>query len=354
MIAFPQIHPLEFLRQIPKVELHRHLEGSIRLSTLLDIGSTHNMDLPGFENLGKLVQISSDDQRTPSNFLSKFQILRQFFKSPDVIDRITREAVADAAEENIRYLELRFTPVALSRIEGFPLDKVMDWVVNAAQEAEREFQITTRLIASINRHESVQLAEKVAQLSVDRMGKGLVGLDLAGDEVNYDGHQFIDVFKEAQRAGLKATIHAGEWGSASRVMDAMLYLNADRIGHGIRVIDDPTAVALAYDRKIPFEICLTSNFQSGALPDSDGNHPISRMVDLGLISTINTDDPSICRTSLSREYQFACDKLGLDWVTITTSIQSAIHAAFLPEVERQKLANSICSEIALLRMNTCK
>ncbi len=149
---------LDRFRRLPKVELHRHLEGSLRLNTLLDVARTHSIAIPeDVVGLSNLVQMQEDESFSFRNFLSKFDTLRLFYRSPEVITRITREAVEDAAKDNVRYMELRFTPVALSRAERFPLNEVMDWVAAAAQSAAVEFDMVVRLIPSVNRHESPEL-----------------------------------------------------------------------------------------------------------------------------------------------------------------------------------------------------
>jgi adenosine deaminase len=338
--------PIDFFQILPKVDLHRHMEGSIRLRTLLDVRREHGMPLPGTGQLDELVQIRRGDEYSFQNFLSKFQTLRQFYKTPEVIERITRETIADAATDNVRYLELRFTPVALSRVENFPLDEVIDWVVNAAQQAEVDFGVTTRLIVSMNRHESLALAEQAARLAGERISQGIVGLDLAGDEANHPGLEFAGVFREARQSGLHITIHAGEWASAHNVMDAILHLGAERIGHGVRVLEDPDTVALARERVTPFEVCLTSNIQSGVVSTSQA-HPLARMLDAGLNATLNTDDPSISQITLSDEYRYACEDLEIGMKALTERIVAAARAAFLPEHEKTALAETLQTELSV-------
>lgn len=346
MINQTSRHPYEFYQALPKVELHRHLEGSLRLTTLLEIGRMHGLPMPGTGKLRDLVQVREDDPLDFGNFLSKFQTLRMFYRSPEAIHRITREAVEDAARDHVRYLELRFTPVALSRAESFPLADVMDWVIDAARSAEQETGVITRLIASVNRQESVSLAEDVVQLAVDRIPRGLVGVDLAGNEAEYSGQEFADVFRDARQAGLHITIHAGEWGEASNVAVAIQELGAERIGHGIRVVEDPDVFALAQERGIPFEVCVTSNYQSGVVPDLMV-HPITRMLNLGLYVTINSDDPSISQITLSDEYRMVCDDLGLSVELLRYSILAAARASFLPESEKVELVKSLAAELTV-------
>lgn len=334
----------EFFLSLPKIELHRHLEGSVRLATLVEVGRAHGLVSTSTGKLRELVQIGEEDQYTFQNFLSKFQTLRLFYRSPEIIARITRETIADAAADNIRYLELRFTPVALARAEGFPLSKVMDWVVEAANSASQEFGIQTRLIASLNRHEDPVLGTEVTQLAVDRMDKGVVGLDLAGNEAEFNGMAFLGILKEARQAGLHLTIHAGEWGSAENVLNAILYLGAKRIGHGVRVLEDPAAVILARDRRIPFEVCVTSNYQSGVIAPHQV-HPLIRMLALGINITLNTDDPSISQITLSDEYRRACTDLGLSYADLRACILNAGQAAFLPEQEKSTLIERLQDEL---------
>lgn len=334
-----------FFQSLPKVELHRHLEGSVRVRTLVDVAKTIGMDVTGTGSLRPLVQIGENEPYTFENFLSKFATLRLFYKSPDIISRITREAIEDAAAENIRYMELRFTPVALSRAEGFPMADVMDWVIHGAEEASKQNNIKVQLIASFNRHESLELAEEVTQLAVDRLGKGIIGLDIAGNEAEYPLKPFRGLLVEAKRAGLKLTVHAGEWAGAENVIEAIEEVNADRIGHGVRVIESSRAVGVARERNIPFEVCVTSNYQSGVVPSLD-EHPLKRMMAAGLNVTINTDDPSVSGINLTHEYKLVCGTLGLPLTTLRERVLSAAQAGFLPVGEKEKLLKELREDFA--------
>jgi adenosine deaminase len=323
------------------------MEGSVRLTTLLEVRRIHGRPLPDTGKLPELVQVNPADKYTFENFLSKFQTLRLFYRSPEIIDRITRETIADAAADNVRYLELRFTPVALSRAESFPLAEVMDWVVTAAKEAEQQYQVKTRLIASVNRQESLVLASEVARLAADRLDKGIVGIDLAGNEAQHSGLPFAGLFKEARQMGLHITIHAGEWGGAHNVMMAIQELGAERIGHGVRVLEDPEVVIVARERYIPFEVCITSNLQSGVIPPTTV-HPLPSMLSQGLNATIHTDDPSISKITLGEEYNYACETLGLSLETLNNRILNAAQAAFLPALEKDQLIQSLQAELRVI------
>jgi adenosine deaminase len=330
----------EYYRRLPKVELHRHLEGSLRVPTLMEIVRAHDLDVKNTAYLRPLVQVDQQEAYTFENFLSKFGTLRLFYKSPEIIKRITWEAVEDAARDNIRYLELRFTPVALSRAEGFPIAQVVDWVIESVREASAHFEMLVRLLVSINRHESITQAKKVLEVALNRYHQGIVGLDLAGNEAQFSAEPFRDLFSIASKHGLRITVHAGEWGGAENVRQAIELLGAERIGHGIRVLEDPYTISLARERGTVFEVCVTSNHHSGVIGDLL-EHPIKRMLAEGLNVTINTDDPSISRINLSLEYQTIHEKLGIPVEVIGERVQAAAQGAFLPDDLRRRLAGKI-------------
>ena len=335
----------DFYYALPKVELHRHLEGSLRLRTMQEIARAQGITVPtNTGSLSNLVQVQRSEPSTYQNFLAKFSTLRLLYRSPEVIHRVTREAVEDAAKDNVRYLELRFTPVALSRAERFPLGDVMDWVCESALKAGREFGLRVGLIVSVNRHETVELAEQVAWLAVSRLGRGLVGLDLAGNEAEFPAGPFAGIFREAQQSGLKLTIHAGEWGGAANVREALEIFNADRIGHGVRVLEDPSTVALARERGAAFEVCVTSNYQTGVIPAST-EHPLMKMLKEGINITLGADDPSISQITLTDEYQHVCEDMDMSRPKLKERILAAAKAAFMPDQERQNLVDQLRLEL---------
>jgi len=338
---------LNTYRALPKVELHRHLEGSLRLDTMVDIARQHGIEIPAdVLRLSTLVQVQEEDKFTFQNFLSKFNTLRMFYRSPDAIHRITREAIEDAAKDNVKYLELRFTPVALSRAERFPIHDVIDWVMASSKEAAEKHGIIVKLIASVNRHESPDLAEQVAWLASEHIKDGIVALDLAGNEAEFKSEPFYGIFKEAKQAGLHVTIHAGEWGPAIHVKEAIEELGAERVGHGVRILDDQAITALARERQTAFEVCVTSNYQSGVVASLDA-HPLMNMLNLGLNATINTDDPSISRITLSHEYYTACEDLHMPQRILRERIVAAAQAGFLPDNEKEQLVNQLKKDLKI-------
>lgn len=320
----------------PKIDLHRHLEGSVRLQTLSEIAQEYNIDLPGYDldAIRPLVQITNEP-RTHQHFLDKFRVLRTFFKNQYVVERVAYEAVEDAVNDNIRYLELRFTPSALAEAGGFSLEQVINWVIQAVRLAENEFDITVGLIVSVNRHEPVALGERVLAAAGERLAD-IDGLDLAGDEATFPALPFAPLFSRAKEMGLGITIHAGEWNSPDNIIFAIKHLYADRIGHGVRAIEDPQTWELLKQRGIPLEICPTSNYQSGAVHNSK-IHPLSELINLGLVITINTDDPCVSGITLTDEYCLAVTELGLSIQDLKTTMQNTAKAAFLKGRDKDRL-----------------
>lgn len=325
------------LRNLVKVELHRHLEGSVRLDTMLAIIEKHGLDLPlEREELRKLVQIEAEQPQTTKNFLSKFEIIRKLFVSPETIRQITLETLEDVAEENIRHIELKFTPAALTQAGSFRIQDVMAWVIEARDAAVRDLDLSVALIASVNRHEDVDLAKQVAELATGRYGGEIQGLDLAGNESEFHADPFREIFRAAGEAGLGISVHAGEWGGSESVRYALEQMNAARIGHGIRILEDPSVLQLARDVRPTFEVCLTSNLRSGIIQDIT-DHPLVKMIQSGLLVTLNSDDPALLGIDLTHEYSLAVDQLDLSIESLKGLNLTAAQASFLPAREARAL-----------------
>jgi adenosine deaminase len=283
------------------------------------------------------------DEASADVFISKFGPLREMYRSPEIIYRVAYEAVVDAALDNITYMELRFTPIALGRKMGYPLLEVAEWVIEAVNQAQAEYDIDVQLIISMNRHESVEIGDQHVDVARELMGRGIVAVDLAGLENRFPSHPFVPVFDKALEAGLDITIHAGEWAGAEIVSEVVNDMGAMRLGHGIRCIEDPNVLALVRDRGIPLEVCPTSNVQSGVTPMEE-THPLRDLYGLGLITTLNTDDPSICGINLTDELFFAMKHLDFSLDDIKRQVLNAAHAAFLTEDKRMALIQSLEAE----------
>lgn len=334
---------------MPKIELHRHLEGSLRLGTMAAIAQEYDLELPGttVEAFRHLVQIMPDDKRDAPTFLSKFKVLRQFFRSKAVIERIAYEIIADAAAENVIYFEMRFTPMALASESGHTLSEVTDWVLGAIKQAEKDFNLPVSVIISMNRHEPPAVGDWTVEVAIERMNEGIVAVDLAGDET-HPGEPFAPVFEKAQKAGLDITIHAGEWAGPASAAEAVNVLGASRLGHGVRLPEDESLFQAMGQKGIYFEVCPTSNVQSGVI-SSFGAHPLKKMyTQFPDLVTINADDPSISGINLADELVYAVEMLGLSARDIQHMMMNSVRCAFLPQKEKDILLKRLKTAYAAL------
>jgi len=332
---------LNEIQSLPKVDLHRHLEGSLRLQSMLEIIAAHDLDLPTSDrDLEPRVQMVAGDTRSVEAFLGKFAVIRHFFRSTEIIQRVVDESVEDAVSDGVQLLELRFTPSALCQYSGLTLGEAMDIVISSSHASAANRDLILGLIVSVNRHETIDLAEEVIHLAADRKDQGILGVDLAGDEQATISDSFVPLFAEAKQAGLKVTIHAGEWGGPDRVTHAIEVMEADRIGHGVRCLEDPSVVQLARSTGVGFEVSLTSNLHTGVFHTYE-EHPLSEMIEAGLRVAITTDDPSIFRTTLSAEILHAIKYLGLSLETIKGLTLQALQLSFVDANVKRKMEASI-------------
>ena len=190
------------------------------------------------------------------------------------------------------------------------------------------------------------MAEQVAWLAADQIEDGLVALDLAGNEAEFPSEPFYGIFKEAKQSGLHVTIHAGEWGPAKHIKEAIEDLGAERIGHGVRVLEDENIASLARERNTAFEVCMTSNYQSGVVESLD-THPLVKMLENGINVTINTDDPSISRITLSHEYYAACEDLKMPQNILKERVIAAAKSGFLADDEKDELVSQLMNDLKL-------
>jgi adenosine deaminase len=321
----------------PLVELHRHLDGNVRIETVLDLARQHGLELPAWtvEGLRPHVQIT---EREPSlvHFIAKFALLRRAMADYDAVRRIVRENLEDAAQDGIDYIELRFSPYFMGEEHGLDTFGVVDAVCDALEEARGKIPVRAKLIGIISRHYGPETGRIELAAAIRGRDRGVVALDLAGDEANFPGELFVRHFQEAREAGLRTIAHAGEAAGAASVRQAVLELGAERIGHGIRAVEDPTVLDLLAERRVPLEVCPTSNLHTSTVPDYR-SHPLPALLRRGIACTLNTDDPSISAIDLAHEYRVADEELGLSPAEIRRMQETAVEAAFLTPAERAEL-----------------
>lgn len=321
----------------PLVELHRHLDGNLRLNTVLELARDHGLTLPAdnLEGLRPHVQVMTPEPDL-LGFLAKFAVLRQVLVDLAAVRRIARENVEDAHAEGIDHIELRFSPWFMAETHGLDPAAVTEAVCEGVAEARAALGTSVALIGILSRHYGVDLAWRELDAVLAGRGRGVVALDLAGDEKNFPGELFVAHFERARAAGLHTIAHAGEAAGPASVRQAVLELGAERIGHGVRAIEDPRVIDLLLERRIPLEVCPTSNVQTSTVP-SYAAHPLPRLLALGLAVTLNTDDPSISGIDLAHEYRVAHTELGLGEPELRRMQENALAAAFLAPTERDRL-----------------
>ncbi len=327
----------QLLKALPKIELHRHLEGSLRLETVVELAREHGVDLPSYdiEQLRPLVQVTYDPPDF-DRYLAKFHILRRIYSARDAIERVAYEAVADAAADNVRYFELRFSPSAQAAAHGFSFADTTEWVIAGVKRAEHDFDITVRLIIALVRHDPFEWAEEITDIAIARQADGVVGFDLTGQSQKFPAGPFARLFKRAKAAGLNITIHAGEATGPDTVEEAVTKLGAQRIGHGIRSIEDSRVCQLLRSEGITLEVCPTSNIQTGAVKGL-WRHPLRDLYHMGVHVTVNTDNTSVSDTTLTDEYLVSMLGVGIKLPELEDMLMNAVEAAFLNDGEKENL-----------------
>lgn len=320
----------------PLIDLHRHLDGSVRLQTILELGQQHGIPLPGatLDELRPHVVISTP-QPGLIEFLAKFRWMTGVLADYDACRRVARENVEDAQREGIRYLELRFSPCFMADAHNLDPSKVTAAVIEGVREGEATTGVRVNLIGILTRTYGPVRAGRELRALLDHRGE-ITALDLAGDEGNWPAGLFTEHFREGRDAGWHVTVHAGEAAGPESIVASIEDLGATRIGHAVRAVEDPAVVDMMHDRGIGIEANLTSNVQTSTVPDY-ASHPLRRFLEAGLLATINTDDPGISGIDLPHELDVAAPAAGLDEAQVCQALENAWKIAFLDKGEREKL-----------------
>ncbi len=336
----------EILQRMPKAELHCHLDGSVRPSTLLDLSAQQQRRMPASTSVALGEYMRVDDAHNLEEYLARFEITLAVMQDAASLERIAHELVLDAALDGVRYIEVRFCP-ALNVREGLSLDDVVSAVLRGLARGERECGTVARVIVCALRSLPWPHAMEMAELAVSYKGRGVVAFDLAGGELGNPAHVHALAFDYARNNDLAVTVHAGEGDGALSIREAVHRCNADRIGHGTRLHEDPLLEAYVIDHRIPLEVCPTSNVQTRVVP-AFAEHPLVRYQRLGAIVTINTDNRLMSGVSLTDEYVNCAQHLGFGFAELTQLSLAAFDAAFLPHAERESQRHAAEREIAQL------
>jgi adenosine deaminase len=325
----------QLLLSLPKADLHCHLDGSLRIETLIDLARRQKVDLPSTDP-GELKRIlAPGHKRTLTEYLKSFDITLSVMQDEEALRRIAYELAEDSAEENIRWLEVRFSP-ALHARKGLSLPRIMEAVLHGLNQAEKDFDIRTGVIISGIRNDDPEESLLLAELAVAYKGAGVVGFDLAGDEEDHPAKEHLKAFYLIRNNDINCTAHAGESFGPKSIRQVVHYLNAHRIGHGTRLHEDGNLMNYINDHRIPLEICLTSNVDVGTVPDYK-SHPLRFYYEFGIRVTINTDNRLISDTTLTKEYSLAMKHMGLSLMDIKHIIIHGFKSAFLSIREKRDL-----------------
>lgn len=326
------------LTRPPLIDLHRHLDGSVRLETILDLGRKHGIPLPAWtpDGLRPHVVVTTP-QPGLVEFLAKFKWMTAVLADYDACRRVARENVEDAKREGIRYIELRFSPLFMADAHNLDPSRVTAAVIEGAREGEAATGVRVNLIGILTRTYGPVRARRELRALLDHK-EHLAALDLAGDEGNWPAELFVEHFRTGRDAGWQITVHAGEAAGASSIVTAVEKLGAVRIGHAVRAVEDPGVMDMLRERRIGIEANLTSNVQTSTVHDY-ASHPLKRFLEAGLLATINTDDPGISGIDLPHELDVAAPAAGLDEALVIRALENAWEIAFLTEQEKARLRN---------------
>lgn len=333
----------DVIARLPKVELHVHLDGSLRPETMVALADRAGVALPSRDPVELRRHMLVDDAANLEDYLARFDLTIALLQDPDAIERVAYEMVEDAARDNLRYLEVRYCPW-LSTRAGLDMDEVVAAEWRGLQRGEADFGVPSRIINCSLRHYDPELSVRIAEHSVRCRDRGVVAFDLAGGEAGRPPGIHGEAFDLAVRGLLRVTVHAGEaWGPAS-IAEAVLRCHAERIGHGTRLHEKPALQDYVRDRQLLIETNITSNLQTRAVPRA-ADHPVRRYYDAGLAVTLCTDSWLMSGVSLTDEYWLAHRELGFTREEIDDMILTACEGSFLPLPERQRLVARVRAEL---------
>ncbi len=314
------------LWSVPKAELHLHLDGSVRIATALDLARSRGVEAPRTFAAMYAALVAPERCADQAELLRAFDLPIALLQDAEALERVAAELVEDKAAEGVRYVEIRWGPLLHVR-RGLDLAAGIAAVCRGATLAGRRTGVVVRLIATALRSHDPEENRRLAAVAAEFQGEGLVGWDLAGPEAAYpDPLRHRQAFQVARAAGLRITLHAGEWGGADQVRRA-LALEPERIAHGPLAIEDPSLCRELAARGITLDLCPTSNVQAGIVP-SLADHPLARLHAAGVRVTLSTDDRTVSDVTLPEEYRRVVEYLGLDLPTLWTIDRGALDVAF--------------------------
>ena len=336
---------LDLIKRLPKTDLHCHLDGSLRLDTVLDLARHQGVKLPTFDRAGLFDMLYAGAHvASLDDYLRAFDITLSVMQREDALERIAFELAEDAHRENVRYLEVRYSPLLHIR-EGLRPAQVVEAVLRGLRTAKRELGIRYGVILCAIRSQPAEQSLRIAELCVAFKNRGVVGFDLAGSEINNPAKVHRAAFQLVIDNNINCTAHAGESFGPDSVHQAIHKCGAHRIGHGTRLVESGDLLNFVNDHRIPLEVCPSSNVQTRAAASWEA-HPVDFYVDYGLRITINTDNRLMSDTTASKELHLCHSYFGWSLDTIKDIIISGFKSAFMPYREKADLVAEITRELA--------
>lgn len=327
-------------KALPKIELHCHLDGSVRPQTVLDIAKNENIELPTYD-VAQLTELLEAPVECTSlvEYLNRFNIPLMIMQSKDGLKRITYELLEDASKENVKYIEIRYAPV-LHVNKGLTLEEVIESVLEGIEAGEKDFDIKGNVILSCLRHRGPESAMTVAEAGRKFLNKGVVAIDLCGAENEGFAKEFVEVIDKARDYGYRVTIHAGETGFGSNVVDAINLLHAERIGHGVSIKDLKEAYDLVKEKQVLLEMCPTSNLQTKIVANYD-EHPLYKFHKEGIKVSFNTDNRTVSNTNVTKECEAIDGEFNMSLEDYKNIYNDSVDASFASEEVKVQLRKLI-------------
>ncbi len=333
----------EFARLMPKVELHVHLEGSIRPATLLELAARNHVKLPAADEEGLKEFYRFRDFE---HFVDVYFTVTRCLRTPEDYALIAYQFGCDCAQQNIRYAEVTFTMTTNMQFSGLPWQAILEGLNEGRSRARAEHGVDWGWVFDINRNQP-ETQQALVEIALAARSSGVVALGLGGSETVSPAGLFQESFERARQAGLRRVPHAGETQGPESIWTALSRLYADRIGHGVRAVEDPALVEFLRVNRIPLEVCPTSNLCLGIYPNP-ASHPLNRLCEAGVFVTVNSDDPPMFGTSLNGEYELLVNEFGFNRSELEQINLNALHASFLSQEEKSRLEIDFKGEFARL------
>ncbi len=343
----------ELVRSLPKTDLHCHLDGSLRLSSILDLAEQQGVELPADDEASlKRAMRAGENCSDLEEYLKAFGVTLSVMQTAESLYRSAYELAEDAANENVWYMEVRYAPMLHTR-KGLPLPAIVDSVRQGLRDAEKDHGIKSGIIVCGIRNMSPVVSFRMAELAIAFKHAGVIAFDLAGAEVDHPAKRHVEAFHLILNNNVNCTLHAGEAYGPESIHQAIHYCGAHRIGHGCRLAEDGDLLNYVNDHRIALEVCPSSNVQTNAVADL-ASHPLRFYFDYGIRVTVNTDNRLVTDTSCTKELYLAHQKMGFDLEELKQIIVYGFKSAFIPLREKQEVLVKVNKELERLTSSPAK